>query len=262
MTIDGHRRARVRFHVARGAAISLVLSVFTLAAGAAQGTILQFDQSRDSTGNVVPTGSGPSVPSDYGDNVTGAVVPVTGGVFTYGDGGEGFTPDVTMDLYNSLATPTDPGVRLWQTGYGDLVNVAFSDGPGTAGAPQLYVHLSAAPGYVVDLYGFDLAGFGQDYTIAGVSVLEGATALYSATNVLVEGGASGPLHTTIAFATPLSAQELLVVIDVSNLSASIQDNVALDNVRFGQTPPRVVPEPSALALGSFAAALAFRRRRR
>lgn len=240
---------------------ALACLVLALAAPPARGTILSFDEARDAaTGSIVVAASaGSSFPSDYGDNVSSAQMAVPGGFFRYGDGGEGFTPDVTVDAFASLATPTDPRVRQWQTGYGDLVNVLFSDGPGIEGSPQLFVRLSAAPGFVVDLYGFDLAGFGQDYTIAGVSVLDGSNALFSATNVLVEGNATGLLHTSLAFATPLSSQELLVVIDVSNLAASIQDNIGLDNVRFGQTPPRVVAEPSVLALGVFG--LVLRRRR-
>ncbi len=247
---------------ARGAALALAAVAF--AASPAGATILLFDEARDAaTGTlVVPSGSGATLPGDYGDAVTSGAMPVPGGLFTYGDGGEGFTPDVTVDLFTSLATPTDSRVRLWQTGYGDLVNVAFAEGPGTGGSPLLYARLTAAPGFVVDLHGFDLAGFGQDYTIAGVRVEAGASTLYSAANVLVEGNATGLGHTSVTFAAPLSAPELLVVIDLSNLAASIQDNVALDNLRFGQTPPRSVPEPRALGLGALLALIAARRRAR
>jgi len=127
------------------------VTLAALLARPAQATILLFDQQRDAaTGSIVgPTTSGGTLPGDYGDHVTGPVMAVPGGSFTYGDGGEGFTPDVTVDIFSAAATPTNPGAVLWQTGYGDLVNVVFSDGPGTAGAPQLSVVLSAAPGTVV-----------------------------------------------------------------------------------------------------------------
>lgn len=233
-------------HARLGSALGL-LAALLLPAAPAAATILLFDQERDAaTGTIVgPAGSGGRVPADYGDGVTGPVMAVLGGSFTYGDGGEGFTPDVTVDVYTSLSTPTDPRAKLWQTGYGDLVNVVLGEGPGIEGAPILYIRLSAAPDFVVDLYGFDLAGFGQDYTIAGVSVLDGATPLFSQTNVLVEGNASGPLHTSFDFVPPLSGQQLLVQIDVSNLPAGIQDNIGIDNVRFGQTP---IPEPGTAVL--------------
>jgi hypothetical protein len=229
----------------------------------ATATILLFDQERDAAGQttVQPTSSGGQLPGDYGDNVTGAVVAVPGGTFTYGNGGEGYTPDVTLEIYGD-GGPTDPRVSLWQNGYGDLVNVIFGEGPGTAGSSTRDILFTAAPGFVVDLYGFALAGFGSDYTIAGVQVLAAAVPLYSANDVLVEGDASGPGHTSIEFAMPLSAPELLLRVDVSNLAAGIRDNVGLDSIRFGQTPP-AIPEPgSALLLGTGFALLALAPRRR
>ncbi len=220
--------------------------VASLLAQPARATILLFDQQRDAATQTVvgPTTSGGRVPDDYGDRVTSSLMAVSGGFFTYGDGGEGFTPNVVVDIFTSNAVPGDPGGRLWQTGYGDLVNAVFGEGPGIGGSDELFVRLSADSDYAVDLYGFDLAGFGADYTIAAVEVLAGPLALYSATNVLVEGNASGPGHTTFAFASPLSALELLIRLDLSNIAPGIQDNIAIDSIRFGQTPPGTVPEPA------------------
>lgn len=221
-----------------------------LGAGSAGATILLFDQERDAATQMVvgATSSGGRLPPDYGDHVTGAVVDVLGGEFTYGDGGEGFTPDVTVDIFSAGATANDARVRLWQNDYGDLVNVIFAEGPGTGGAPLLSIVLSAAPGFAVDLYGFDLAGWSHaDYTIAGVSVLAGPATLFSQPNVLVQGDLNGPQHTAFAFDPPLSAPELLVQIDLSNLASGIQDNIGVDSIRFGQTPP-AVPEPGTALL--------------
>jgi hypothetical protein len=242
--------------------VVLLLAGLLLAAAPAGATILLFDQERDAATRttVYPASSGGSLPPDYGGHVTGAVMAVPGGFFTYGDGGEGFTPDVSVNIFSAAATATDARVNLWQNGYGDLVNVIFAEGPGIGGAPLLSVRLTAAPGYSVDLYGFDLAGFGADYVIAGVSVFAGATTLFSEADVLVQGDLSGPRHTSFAFATPLSGPELLVEVDLSNLDSGIQDNVGMDSVRFGQTPPRTVPEPTtALLLGALALAAAARR---
>lgn len=226
-------------------ALPALLAVLPLAP--AQATILLFDQQRDAASQSIvgPATSGGRLPGDYGDNVTGPVMAVPGGSFTYGDGGEGFTPEISLEIYGD-GGPSDPRVNLWQDGYGDLVNVIFGEGPGTAGSPTLNVLFTATPGFAVDLYGFDLAGFGSDYTIAGVEVLAGAASLFSAVDVLVEGDANGPRRTSFDFTTPLSAPELLLRIDLSNLAAGIQDNVGLDSVRFGQTPP--VPEPGTAAL--------------
>ncbi len=216
----------------------------------ASATILLFDQQRDaSTQSVVePTTSGGILPSDYGDNVTGAVMAVPGGFFTYGNGGEGFTANVTLDIYSDAGTATEPRVKLWQDNYGDLENVIFAEGPGVGGGTGLNIVFSADPGYVVDLYSFDLGGWSNaDYTIAAVEVYAGATTLFSATDVLVQGDLTGPRHTTIAFDEPLSAPELFLRLDFSNLSSGIRDNIGLDSVRFGQAPPPV-PEPGTATL--------------
>jgi hypothetical protein len=259
-------RARLLARACRSLALIILIEGLALAGGGrpARATILLFDQARDSSGMVVATSSlANTLPADYGDNVTGAAMAVPGGVFTYGDGGEGFTPDVTVDIFTATGI-ADPRARLGTTGYGDLVNVVFGEGPGVGGSPTLSVLFTAASGYVVDLYGFELAGWpNADYTIAAVEVLAGATTLFSATNVLVEGNATGPQHTTFAFGPPLSAAELLLRLDLSNLASSVQDNVGIDSIRFGQTPPRVVPEPAAalLPLGVLVLALARRRGR-
>ncbi len=228
----------------------ILAGAFVLSPSFAGATILLFDQARDAgtQTTVGPIASGGTLPADYGDHVTGAVVAVPGGFFTYGEDGEGFTPDVTVDIFSAAATATDAAVNLWVDGYGNLQNVIFADGPGTAGAPMLSVRFIAAPGYVVDLHGFQLAGFGEDYVIAGVSVLAGAATLFSAADVLVEGDSSGPGHTAFAFDTPMSAPELLLQVDVSNLLPGRQDNIALDSIRFGQTPPPAVPEPTVLLM--------------
>ena len=224
--------------------VALVTLLLGIPPQAARATILRFDEQRDAATQTIvgPTTSGGRLPGDYGDNVTGPVMAVPGGFFTYGDGGEGFTPRISLEIYGD-GGPSDPRIALWQTGYGDLVNVILADGPGVAGSPELNVLFTAAPGFEVDLYGFDLAGFGSDYTIAGVEVLAGAVPLFSMSDVLVEGDLVGPRHTSFDFATPLSAPELLLRIDVSNLPAGSQDNIGLDSIRFGQ-----VPEPGTAAL--------------
>lgn len=258
-------RARIVARACRSGALVMLTGGLALAGGGgpAGATILLFDQARDSSGMVVATSSlANTLPADYGDDVTGATMAVPGGDFTYGDGGEGFTPDVTVDIFTATGI-ADPRARLGTTGYGNLVNVVFGEGPGVGGSPTLSVLFTAAFGYVVDLYGFELAGWpGADYTIAAVEVFAGATTLFSATNVLVEGNATGPQHTTFAFGPPLSGAELLLRLDLSNLASGVQDNVGIDSIRFGQTPPRVVPEPAAaLPLATLVLAAARRRRR-
>ena len=234
----------------REIAVFLLLSFAFLLTGLTSqvhATILTFDQSRDAaTGTIVTdTSAGDVVQQDYGDNVTSSTMSVPGGQFTYGNEGEGYTPNVVVDYL------TDTQALLWTTHYGDLENVLFAHS-GASAPNTLNIRLTADPGYDVLLYHFDLAGWSNtDYVINQVSILSDTTTLFSESDVLVEGNFSGPRHTAFDFLTPLSASELLISIDFSNLLASRQDNIGIDNIRFGQSPPAemsAVPEPASLAL--------------
>jgi hypothetical protein len=210
-------------------------------------TILTFDETRVS-GAVIPTVSGNAVPQDYGDRVGGSPQTVPGGQFTYGNGGEGFTPNVTLDY--SVAGFPSGGVSLWQGGYGDLTNVLF----GNQNSIALRVQLTADPGFDVQLYHFDLGGWpNADYMISSVRVLELGATLFSMSNVLIEGDLTGPRHTPFDFSVPLVGNQLLIEIDYNNLSGNQQDNIGIDNVRFGQNPLATpIPEPSTGLLFSVA----------
>jgi hypothetical protein len=216
--------------------------------GPAGATILLFDQSRDAVSQTIvePTVGGDSLPQDYGDRAAGAVQDVLGGQFTYGNGGEGFTPNIVVDYF--IDNPSmGPGLALWETDFGDLTNVAFG-GNSSGGFNILF---TADPGFDVLLYGFDLGGWpATDYTIASVSVFDGTTFLFSQADVLVEGDATGPPHSTFSFADPLVGAQLLLHIDYSNLDVGSHDNIGIDNIRFGQDrlATAVVPEPSTALL--------------
>ena len=228
----------------RRTACLITITVLSAWASEAHSSVLLFDQMRW-LGVVVPTVSGNDVPQDYGDRVAGSIQAVPGGLFTYGEAGEGFTPNVVVD-YFSMVGGGGSGVSLWQDSYGDLINVVF----GNQNSNTLNVRLTADVGFNALLYGFDLAGWpGTDYTINAVRVLDGSTPLFSMSDVLVEGNLTGPRHTSFSFATPLSGGELLIEIDYSNLPGSQQDNIGIDNIRFGQFPPAAaVPEPSSVLL--------------
>lgn len=221
-------------------------------AGEAGATVLTFDEARSATGtDVVPIQAGADVPQDYGDRVTGSPMAVPGGSFTYGDLGEGFTPNVTAEYF------AGNDVSLWTDGYGDLTNVMFA----LAGSDVMNLRLTADAGYEVLLYEFVLAGWpSSDYTIDGVMVTSGGATLFAQDNVLVQGDATGPRHTTFIFANPLRGLELLIGIDFANIAFGQQDNIGIDSIRFGQSPPPAgplvpVPEPGSLAV--FAAGLAL-----
>ena len=204
----------------------------------AEATILQFDQTRSAvSGDIVePVSAGADLPQDYGDRVAGSPQAVPGGQYTYGNAGEGYTPNVEVAYFLSNAVVPE-AVQMWLLSYGDLSNVIF----GLPGSEQLNILFTADPGYVVQLYGFDLAGYPfRDYTINRVEVLEGATSLFAQPNAPV----AGTSHTSFDFTTPLAGASLLIQIDYSNITPSQQDNIGLDNLRFGQFPSPV-PEPSS-----------------
>lgn len=221
-----------------------IFSLFAVAAlmisliGNSNASILTFDQIRQS-GVVVPTISGNALEEDYGDRITGSTMTVPGGHFTYENGGEGFTPNVVTHFFAGNGT----GLSIWHDRYGDLTNAIY----GNSQSISLNVQLNADPGYAVDLYHFDLAGWSlADYNINAVRVLSGADTLFAVNNVLVQGANDGgPMHTEFDFAVPLSGTELLIQIDHSNLPGSQQDNIGIDNIRYGQNPPAIIPIPLA-----------------
>lgn len=251
MTLDCRIPLR---RVLRPCGFAALLAIAPMPASA---TILTFDQARQS-GAVVPTGAGSDIEADYGDRVSGPVQGVPGGVFTYGEAGEGFTPGVTAEFV-SLGPGGGNDASLWTTQYGDLVNVAF----GNQFSNTMEVRLTADAGYRVLLHGFDLAGWREtDYTIAGVRVLDANVPIFAETDVRIEGDATGPRHTTFAFASPLEGGVLTIVIDYGNLPGTQQDNIGIDNIRFGQSPPAPIPEPASALLMLGGAALVSLRARR
>jgi len=193
------------------AIVAAVLAAIALAPGApARATVLTFD----------PVAMNfERVNQDYGDRVT--MSPQDG--LSYGTGG-GFTPNVLVD-YGILpeAIPS-----YWTVGYGDLTNVLFEDQDGYG---YLEVTLTADSGWDVFLYGFDMAAYANVSPVNSVSVRDGVgNVLFSEGNVAIP--ASG--HLSFAFAPVLQAHVLIVAIDAHNLG-SLSDDIAIDNIAFGQT---------------------------
>lgn len=203
----------------------------------------------------------------YGNHVSGPTALNGSLQFGYGVGAEGYTPNVTVQ-YGPFSIFTG-GPQLWRYDFGDLDRVMYQGSTGAVGNDydHLDIILTAAPGYDVVLYGFDLGGwFRTDYTIASVIVFDGqpfpfltpTNQIEILTDVLVQGSQG---HTSISFATPPRGHELWLRIDAGNLG-DLSENIGIDNIRFGEAPTaQTVPEPAGLALvGAALAALSWRRR--
>lgn len=217
-------------------------------------TVLVFDQVLESGGTVIDTISGRDVPPAYGDRVAASVQAVPGGAYTYGNGGEGFTPNVVVDF---LAVGAGT-VSIWDTQYGDLNNIAS----GNQRSSSLRLLFTADAGFSALLYGFDLAGFpNTDYALAAVRMLGDGATLFEQADVPVQGDFTGPRHTSFAFGSALRADVLAIEIDYSNIAAGRRDNIGIDNIRFGQFPLAPVPEwPTGWLLALGLAVLPWRRR--
>jgi hypothetical protein len=230
-----------------------LLAAIALGYSSAEATQLIFEQVRYD-GMVYSAFNDGVVPQDYGDRVTSLAQAVSGGIFTYGNLGEGFTPNVEV-AYGPYAE----SASLWWGMFGDLTHVLWTN---------VYlpfdITFTADPGFLVNLLGFDLAGWANwDYVIASLQILDGSgNLLVDQHDVYVEGDFDGPRHSHFAF-DHLQAETLVIRIDTRNLGGWFF-NVGIDNIRFSQSeagpnpspsvPSSAVPEPNSALL--FAAAIA------
>lgn len=217
-------------------------SAWVLALSPTSASILTFEQD-------LPVSNFENINQLYGDRVilTNDVV----NNFQYGVGSEGFTPNVVLTYGPNAADPA-----LWTTGYGDLSNVLFKDADGVA---QLDVTFTPDAGFAVQLYGFDMAAFSSAFsgnpTINFVQVTDGVgNVLFRQDNAVI----SETTRTSFDFsASPLTASTLVLSFDSINLGG-LSDDIAFDNIRFGQV---LIPEPTGVAALLAVPALLTRRRR-
>ncbi|HEX4793940.1 MAG TPA: SdrD B-like domain-containing protein [Humisphaera sp.] len=187
-------------------------------------TVLPFQPAIGSFAN------GSALPQAYGDRVNAAVQ----NNFKYSITG-GTTPNVVADYGTNGKT-----VVARTTGFGDLSGVVSTN----SHAPFEMI-LTADTGFKVSLSSFDLAGSpSHDWTIKSVQVVDGNNnPLYSKTNVVIQGDATGTRHTHIAFTTPFTASRIKIRFDASNLTGTAA--VGLDNVQFSQV--KIAPLPATIS---------------
>ena len=252
------RKNPICFMAGAFAATSMVASV--------NATILTFD----------PSGSIPSSADmfdtfgDYGQNVTSA----SEAAGTYGNGGEGFTPDVVVDYEGNVF---GGGTRPWQAeawvgsrsfngqfysagGYGGLdgnVLYLIESGGNQQGIVPILGLRSVDPSIDVQFYGLEVDGFGANESDVILRVYEGSLANLVYTSPTVSTTDNPASFGTQSGGSPLVVgQELIIEIEVVNQGANT-NLWAIDNVRFGQ-----IPEPGTLMLGAAGCLAMLMRRRR
>ena len=160
--------------------------------------------------------------------------------------GNGFTPNIGIS-YASVGDTNH--LDFWDTGYGDLTNVAYAHQNGDFAA----ITLTPQSGYSVVLNSFDLAGYGS-ITGQTVEVLDGNG------NALISyGPVSIPSTGHITFAPALTASGPLTIQFGSSWYAGI------DNINFDQTPAAVPETSTVVSFGlmlTLGLAAAAKRRKR
>lgn len=177
----------------------------------------------------------------YGSRVTATSVDADGGVkFLYGNGAEGFTPNVRA-FYGPFSIFTG-GPTLFRGGFSDLNGVLYQ-GSGENLSPIgfdydiLDIVLVADAGFDVVLHDFDLGSFLGDRTINSITVFDGFPFPFlTPSNFL--SGPNGPIaiggtahHQS--FGAGLQAPAIWLRIDANNLGTD-SINIGIDNIRFGQ----------------------------
>jgi hypothetical protein len=232
---------------------TLVLSgllIFALSASTAfADTVLNFNPCSSGTPSapcITATGwstvtTEKNAPPAFGDNVTSNLDPNGYGYY----GGTANTPDVTVEFDSR-------SLDGWYYWGGAESGLSFAADTGSG-----YVTLTAAPGYLVTLNGFDYNVFGAEgYAL---QVLDGGP---TSTTVLNDYSGSTTGNAAEVFAPNETESEITIYFD--------NWNTGLQNIDFSESPvgggggPTATPEPSSLAIvcAGFAALIGLQRKRR
>jgi hypothetical protein len=196
-----------------------LLSCLALTAmvGITQATVLTFD-----------TDGG--MPQAYGDRVTNTTM----GAYSYGESGEGSTPNVEVEY---IGVGGD-GLDWWGPDYGDLVNVVENEDDGERWTS---IRFTADFGCKAVLHSTDLGNFNSESLLIDSMTItnESGAVLFQQNNITLEGSSSG--HTNINFGS-VTGSVLTLVLDLQTAAVTDDnDSVGLDNITFSQTGTALFP---------------------
>nr|WP_320191900.1 PEP-CTERM sorting domain-containing protein [uncultured Desulfobacter sp.] len=202
----------------------LLFLIIGLLSGTANATILTFDGL--SAYNYDP------IDGNYGDSVS-----TPNDAYGSYEMGNGFTPNINVS-YNTVGS--NAYLEAWNTGYGDLVKVAYADNNDSIAE----ITFTADLGYQVSINSFDMAGFGQgDNTLDLLEIVDDAGNIVwtaSALQIQVEDDAHSSFY-------PVVMGTELTIRWGDNWNIGI-DNINFDQIGEASVVGASVPVPSALLL--------------
>ena len=224
--------------------LAAAASLAALSAATASATVLTFSQSAPDT----PTTATPApIAGDYGDRVGSAAQ----GGYTYGEAGEGFTPNVQVGFGS-------PNPVVVSSGFGDLQDVLYEATPGE----DPIIGFQADEGFLVELYGLQIASRNDDLVVDSIAVFDDQGLVFELPDVQLFASGSEEIDFAQLTGGPLLGRQLDVRIVLTSLGGASVD-VAVDTFRFGQRAVAdAVPLPAAAWLfGAGLAGLIGARRR-
>ncbi len=174
------------------------------------------------------------MPQAYGDFVTNTTM----GAYSYGESGEGFTPNVAVEYIGDGGD----GLDFWTTGYGDLVNIVENEDNGER---WTIIRFAATLGCETVLHSLDMGNYiYSPIVIDSITVTnESGAVLFQTNNFTL--GANAADHTHINFGS-ITGQVLTLVLDLQTAAITIDnDKVGLDNITFSQIGTAIVPNTEA-----------------
>ena len=195
-------------------AVKILTALGVLAYGTASATILTFDAG---------VGNYELMPQDYGDNVTGTNM----GAYSYGEAGEGFTPNVTVEYIG-----VGDGLHYWHNSYGDLIGVLENEDDGER---WTIVHFEAETAHQVTLHSLDMGIYGTGLIpIDSMTITnESGAVLFQRNNMAIDGSTSS--HTNINFGAG-TGQSLTLILDLQTAAATgDNDSIGLDNMIISES---------------------------